>query len=488
MGDTAFPSIKTFSRSAMSNADDPQIASRPSGGTSSGGAAAGRGPSLPLYTQVLIAVACGALLGVAFGQEPYPGGLRNEDLGRLGLLVVTLLKTLAIPLIFFAILDAIIRTSLPLRQGTKLLVICLVNVSVAMAIGLVIMNTWKPGLAWYGHVDELLHLVPGSMPSAASLAPAPSGTQSPLEDLASYIPRTIMAPFSSNNVVGVVLIALVIGATLRRLRGDADHGTGAVHWLARAIERIYHLLVQLLGWIILVIPLAVFGVVAQVVGKAGVGVFSVLWIFLAAMLAGLAVHALVYYPLVAWLVGKKSPKIYLGQGADAIMTAVSCNSSLATVPVTLRCLERMQVSPQSARLAACVGTNLNNDGITLYEAMAALFLAQALGFDLPMANQVLIVVASIIAGAGVAGIPEAGLIVLPLVLSAAGLPDQVIVAAIPLIMTVDWIIARARSGVNVMSDMLVAILLDAGQVTPATEPGAMPYQSEAANPTEPQTF
>jgi Na+/H+-dicarboxylate symporter len=443
---------------------------------------------LPLYTQVLIAVACGALLGVAFGQEPYLGGLRNEDLGRFGLLVVTLLKTLAVPLIFFAILDALIRTSLPLRQGTKLLVICLVNVTVAMTIGLVIMNSWKPGLAWVGHVDELLHLVPGSQPSAASLAPSQSGTQSPLEVLASYIPRTIMAPFSSSNVIGVVLLALVIGATLRRLKGAADQGRGAVHAVARTIERIYALLVRILGWIILVVPLAVFGVVAQVVGKAGVGVFSVLWIFLASMLLGLAIHSLVYYPLVAWLVGKKSPKIYLGQGADAIMTAVSCNSSLATVPVTLRCLERMQVSPQSSRLAACVGTNLNNDGITLYEAMAALFLAQALGFDLPMANQVLIVVASIIAGAGVAGIPEAGLIVLPLVLAAAGLPDQVIIAAIPLIMTVDWIIARARSGVNVMSDMLVAILLDAGQVTPATESAAMQYQSEATRPTEPQTF
>ncbi len=443
---------------------------------------------LPLYTQVLIAVACGAVLGVAFGREPYLGGLGNEDLGRLGLIVVTLLKTLAIPLIFFAILDALIRTTLPLRQGTKLVVICLVNVSVAMTIGLVIMNSWKPGLAWVGHVDELLHLVPGSQPSVGSLAPSPSGTQSPLEVLASYIPRTIMAPFSSSNVIGVVLVALVIGATLRRLKGDADQGRGSVHALSRTIERIYFLLVRLLGWIILVVPLAVFGVVAQVVGKAGVGVFSVLWIFLAAMLAGLAIHSLLYYPLVAWLVGKKSPKIYLGQGADAIMTAVSCNSSLATVPVTLRCLERMQVSPQSARLAACVGTNLNNDGITLYEAMAALFLAQALGYDLPMANQVLIVAASIIAGAGVAGIPEAGLIVLPLVLAAAGLPDQVIVAAIPLVMTVDWIIARARSGVNVMSDMLVAILLDAGRITPATEPSAIQYQSEATNPTEPQTF
>ncbi len=422
-----------------------------------------RWTSLPLYMQVLIAVACGALLGAIFGQEPYWGGLRNEQLGKLGLYVVTLLKTLAIPLIFFAIVDALIRASLPMRQGGKLLLICLVNVSVAMVIGLTIMNTWQPGLAWVGHVDELLHYVPGSTPSAGQLATVQAGSQNPFEYLAAYIPRTIMAPFSSNNIIGVVLLALVLGIMLRRLLSHASHEGVAIHTLAWAVERIYGWLVQILGWIILAVPLAVFGVVAQVVGKSGIGVFSVLWIFLAAMLAGLAVHGLLYYPLVAWLVGTKSPTVYLGQGADAIMTAMSCNSSLATVPVTLRCLDRMQVSPQSARLAACIGTNLNNDGVTLYEAMAALFLAQALGFDLPMANQLLIVGASIIAGAGVAGIPEAGLIVLPLVLSAAGLPAHVIVAAIPLIMTVDWIIARARSGVNVMSDMLVAILLDRGR-------------------------
>ncbi|MEQ1654082.1 MAG: dicarboxylate/amino acid:cation symporter [Nitrospira sp.] len=437
---------------------------------------------LPLYTQVLIAVACGATLGVLFGQESYLGGLRNEQLGKLGLFVVTLLKTLAIPLIFFAILDALIRTSIPMRQGTKLLIICLVNVTVAMAIGLIIMNTWQPGLNWLGHVDELLHLVPGSKPPGKLAA-----SQTPIEDLAAYIPRTILAPFSTNNIIGVVLLALIIGAIMRRLHNQSGQAGGVVSAVVQLIERIYQWLVQILEWIILVVPLAVFGVVAAVVGKSGVGVFSVLWIFLVAMLAGLTIHAFIYYPLVAWLVGKKSPKIYLGQGSDAIMTAISCNSSLATVPVTLQCLERMNVSPQSSRLAACVGTNLNNDGITLYEAMAALFLAQALGYDLPIAKQILIVLASIIAGAGVAGIPEAGLIVLPLVLAAAGLPDHVIVAAIPLIMTVDWIIARARSGVNVMSDMLVAILLDAGQATPATVPVVVPQESGTAAPTNSQT-
>jgi Na+/H+-dicarboxylate symporter len=420
--------------------------------------------SFPLSFQVLIAVLAGAVLGVVFGQESYLNGLRNEQLGQLGLWVVWALKTLAVPLIFFAILDSLIRASLPLRQGAKLIAICLINVSVAMLIGLTIMNLWQPGKSWHGHVEDLLHVVPGT-----SLKATFTPSEHPVADLLAYIPRTVADPFGSNNIIGIVLLALTLGLALRWARTKSGQAGGFLDHVAWTIERVYGWLVTVLWWVILVVPLAVFGVVASIVGKSGIGVFSALWIFLAAMLLGLAVHALLYYPLAAWAVGKKSPRVYIGQGADAIMTGMSCNSSLATVPVTLRCLERMQVSSQSARLAACVGTNLNNDGITLYEAMAALFLAHALGYDLPMSKQIVIVVASIIAGAGVAGIPEAGMIVLPLVLGAAGLPDQVILAAIPLIMTVDWIIARARSGVNVMSDMLVAILLDVGQSKPAAD-------------------
>lgn len=426
---------------------------------------------MPLYTQVLIAVVLGAAIGAIFGQDPYLGGLRNEHLGTLGLLVVKLLKTLAIPLIFVAILDAFIRTHLPLSQGTKLVAICAVNVTVAMTIGLTIMNLWQPGLAWKGHVEDLLHIVPDSARTAEQLlAASHKGSLSPLDNFAAAVPRSITEPFAENNVIAVVLMALFMGAAIRRVRTQSDHeGYPAIETMARAVDGTYRVLVQMLEWLVRIVPFAVFGVLAQVVGKSGLGIFSMLWIFLAATLLGLGIHALLYYPLVAWIVGGKSPRVYLGHGADAILTAVSCNSSLATVPVTLRCLARMHVSPASSRLAACVGTNLNNDGITLYEAMAALFLAQALGYDLPLAKQLAIVGASILAGAGVAGIPEAGLVVLPLVLSAAGLPDTVIAAAIPLIMTVDWIVARARSGVNVMSDMLVAILLDRGRPQEADE-------------------
>ena len=410
-----------------------------------------------------------------FGQEPYLGGLRNEQLGRLGMFVIVMLKTLAIPLIFFAVLDAFLTTVLPLRQGTRLILICLINVSVAMAIGLVIMNTWQPGLSWRGHIGELLDLAAGSLSSGTG---ATAANGHPLEEIASYIPRTMLQPFTTNNVIGVVVLALVLGALLRRLRGPEDDPRPSMDRLVHAVANIYRWLVRILWWIIRLVPFAVFGVLASIVGRVGVGVFADLWIFLVAILVGLSLHAFVYYPLVAWLAGKTPLRIYIGRGIDAIMTAVSCNSSLATVPVTLRCLDNMGVSPQSARLAACVGTNLNNDGVTLYEAMAALFLAQALGYELSMGHQLLIVGASIMAGVGVAGIPEAGLIVLPLVLSAAGLPNQVIAAAIPLIMSVDWILARVRSGVNVMSDMLVAILLDELESRqPSHDPASVPVKS-----------
>ena len=160
--------------------------------------------------------------------------------------------------------------------------------------------------------------------------------------------------------------------------------------LAKLITAGYHLIMQMLAWVILAIPVAITGVVAQVVGKSGLSVFMLLGIFLVTMLAGLLIHALIYYPCMARWLGKMPIKNYLGQGMDAILMGFSTNSSLATVPVTLRCLtEKMGVSERSARLSALIGTNLNNDGIILYEAMTAIFLAQAIGFSLDMTSTVI---------------------------------------------------------------------------------------------------
>lgn len=412
----------------------------------------------PLSLRVVVAVALGILLGAWGGTRPLIFGIDTSQLGQLGMLVIRLLKALAVPLILFAILDAFTRAPITARSGGRLVVICLVNVSVAFAIGLTLMNTLEPGRAWQGKLEQL----------AAQVATAPDKPKAveasldPLKNLSGYIPQSLVEPLVSNNVVSVVLIALLFGAALNWLKerqGETD--VADIRPLANLIAAIYQILVKVLGWVVEIVPFAVFGLVAQVVGKAGIGIFAQLGGFLAVISLGLCIHGLVYYPLMAWLAGGKPPKVYLKQGADAILTGLSANSSLAAIPITLRCLQSMRVSDSSARLAVCAGTNLNNDGVTLYEAMAALFLAQAMGYDLGATQQAVIVFSALMAGAGIAGIPEAGLIVLPLVLSAAGLPELVVAAAIPLIAPVDWIIARLRSGVNVLSDMLVAILVDA---------------------------
>jgi DAACS family dicarboxylate/amino acid:cation (Na+ or H+) symporter len=141
----------------------------------------------------------------------------------------------------------------------------------------------------------------------------------------------------------------------------------------------------------------------------------------------------------------------------ALVYAFGTNSSLATLPVTLEVLDELQVSKESSRLGACVGTNLNNDGIVLYEVMAVLFVAQAYGVQLTLGEQLTAAAMSLVAAVGVAGVPEAGVISLSLVLSAVGMPLEIV----PLLLTVDWLVARMRSVVNVLSDMTVSIALDA---------------------------
>jgi DAACS family dicarboxylate/amino acid:cation (Na+ or H+) symporter len=409
---------------------------------------------LPLGAQVVLGVAVGAVLGVAFGSRPWLGRYGNEDLGALGLLVIRLLKALATPLILLAVLDSFLTTAIGPRTFGRFVTICLTNITMAMLVGLTILNVFQPGLAWRGHIEQLT----GQVVAPAKLSgPPPSATLDPLKNLAGYVPESVVEPLAKNSLVSLVLLAILFGAALRRLK---DRGSPGIATLEPVITSLFEATTTALMWVAHAVPFAVLGIVAQVVGRSGLEVFRVLWLFLVVILAGLLIHSLVYYPLMAWLVGRKSPREYLGGGSDAVLTGLSTNSSLATVPVTLRCLREMKVGEASARVSACIGTNLNNDGIILYEAMATVFICQAFGYNLSLAHQVTIVLASVMAGVGIAGVPEAGLIVLPLVLAAAGLPEPAVAAAIPLIVPVDWIIARVRSGVNVLADMLVAILLD----------------------------
>lgn len=416
---------------------------------------------MPLYARILLAVLCGSLFGLLL---PRWAG----RLGEVGMLVIRLLKALATPLILFAILDSLLRTAIPARRGVHLVLISALNAIVATALGLLVANSLRAGESWRDQVRSLA----AERPAAGhGVAAAPSMSLDPLRNLAGYIPESLIEPFARNNIIPVVLLALLTGAALRRIKDkdrdrDREKAQGAASGGGIAtVEALVHtglqLFAQMLEWLIWLIPFAVFGVLASVVSKSGLGIFRSLGVFLGVILLGLALHVFLYYSVLLVVVARSSPRRFFAGALDALLTALSCGSSLATLPVTLRCLtERLGVSQESARLAACVGTNLNHDGIILYEAGAAVFLAQAFGYPLGVEQQIAIALAAVMAGIGIAGVPEAGLITLPLVLAAAGLPDHVAAIAIPLILPVDWIIGRCRAATNVISDMIVATILD----------------------------
>jgi DAACS family dicarboxylate/amino acid:cation (Na+ or H+) symporter len=420
----------------------------------------------PLYLRVVLGAALGIALGTIFGDREIALGWTNGDLAEVAGLYLRLLTAMATPLIFLAIVDAFVRTHISGWQGLKLFLICSANVAVAFAIGLTILNVWQPGRTWQGTLfTRAAQSQATTSPHLQELSQDAGQTSlSFLEMLQSYVPGSIAQPFAENMVLTVAALAILLGAAMRSAKSTTDPAlTEALGTFERLITASFQILLKMLSWLIELAPYAICLALAGVVGATeSLGdLLQRVGVFFATVMAALSLHALVYYPLSAWLIGGKSPRVLLREGAGAILTGFSINSSLATAPLTLEALGRMNVSESSARLSACVGTNFNNDGITLYEAITALFVAQAAGMELDIAQQISILLAALAGSMGIAGIPNSGLIILTLVLKAAQLPDEAITLALPIVYSIDFINARVRSAVNVMGDMQVAILLDA---------------------------
>lgn len=395
-----------------------------------------------LVVRLVAAIALGAVVGVVLGP-------RAALLGELGVLVIKLLKALATPLVFFAVVDSFCRAQIPAKKGVILLAICAVNATVAGTIAIGLSSVIAPGArtsasALHGVLDPS-----GGHGHAAPPAPK-MDTLSALTDL---VPESVPEPFLKNQVLTIVLLAVTCGVALRRMR---DRGSGGA--IFKLVEEGFDLLGFVLHGVIRIVPIAVFGVVAKVVGATGFSIFLSLGALVGTVATGLAVHVLGYYALLVLLIARRSPLAFFRAAGSALATAFGTGSSMATLPVTLRTLEKeLKVGHDSARLAACVGTNFNNDGIMLYEVVAALFIAQINGVALSGGQRVQLAITSALAAAGIAGVPEAGLITLSLVLSSVGLP----LASLPVLLTVDWLLGRLRAMTNVSSDLVVATLLDA---------------------------
>lgn len=403
---------------------------------------------------IIVAMVLGMIMGVLAGEALKP-------LGIVGSLYIQLIKVAAIPLVFVSIIEAVISTSLSWRTARRWLGVVAINTVCALIIGLTIANC----------VANLTVLGAGSMISEL-VAPQPATTHV-IKDfswetfLGSIIPKSIISPFAENNVIAVALMALLIGVTVRRyVQNPNPQALDMQPYTARlsglelsqqSVERTSRILSALVNQVILklvaLVPIAVFCVTARTVGAHGFAPFKGLLVYIIAVCLGLLLQITLVYPWWIIKVGGISLRDFLRTAARPVANAFGTNSSLATVPLTLQALDYLRVPKSASRLATCIGTNLNNDGIILYEAMVVLFVAQSLGIEMSLGEQVFAACMSVIAAIGVAGVPEAGVVSLSLVLSAVGLPLEIV----PLLLAVDWIVARMRSVVNVISDMTVSI-------------------------------
>lgn len=367
-------------------------------------------------------------------------------LNELARMVIQVIKGVATPLLFLSIVSAVVQAELTAGAGLRVLGFAITNTCIALGIGLGLSNAFEPG-----------KVLAQSLQARAELPVTDYAGKKIdfLKTLTGYIPTDLVTPFATNTVIGVVLLALMFGLGLRSVRRD-DPQLQGVKTLIDGVGALLKITEWVLHAVIRLVPLAVFCSLARTIATHGYAPLVGLSVYVGIVLVGLGLHALITFQGWILLYARMPLRTFWQAARDPLVYALGTNSSLATLPLTLEALERLRVSKAASALGACVGTNLNNDGIVLYEGLALLFVAQAMGFELSMPEQILAAVSCIVAAMGVAGIPEAGFVSLALVLNTVGLSVELL----PLLLGVDWVIARARSATNVLSDMVLSILVD----------------------------
>jgi len=394
---------------------------------------------IPLYLRIVAGAVLGVLIGLAWG----PGAAALQPAGKLFL---DLLTAIAPMLILFAVVQAILTTDIKGRTGLKLFYLLFTNTLAAIAIGLLVANLLQPGAAT--EVEPLAE-------------PPVKDTRGIVEQLLDNVPKSLFGPFTDGGkIIAVVILALLFGFALRRLRDDPR-----IESVKSFLDVGLRTLIVILHWVINLLPVAVLAILAGLIGRElekeaqgepAFAIFRSLGNFIVAVLVALLLQTLFYLTRIR-LGSWARPWHVLRGMRDALVMAFSTASSTATMPVTYDRLQtRVGVRQQSASMGAMVGANFNNDGTALYEAMAALFVSQLIGLELSLAQQWQVVLLSVVASVGAAGIPEAGLVTMVLVFRTVGLPTEYIAMLLP----VDWFLDRCRTTVNVMGDVTVSCLLD----------------------------
>jgi|MDSW01.2.fsa_nt_gb Na+/H+-dicarboxylate symporter len=287
--------------------------------------------------------------------------------------------------------------------------------------------------------------------------------EGPLETLMKAIPSNPLGSMAKGEILPTVVFAVLLALALVRLKTRSKIVVEGLAVICDAMMVIVNVLLKFT-------PIGVFALIAAMVSQSGIGVLTNLVWYCVAVVLGLTLQILVVYPILLITFSTVSPFEFFGGMKNAILFAFSTSSSSATLPVTMNCLEEnLQVDKKVTNFVLPLGATVNMDGTALYEAMAAIFIAQAYGIDLSIGQQIVIFLTANLAAIGAAGIPGAGLVTMAMVLNAVGLPLE----GLGIILAVDRILDMFRTATNVAGDgavtLIVAESFQAGDELPETE-------------------
>lgn len=417
----------------------------------------------PLHVLMLagfvIGLAAGLYVHTVVGAETaWVQWLTANVTGPLGQIFMRLLFMLVLPLLFSALVVGVAEMGdlgALGRVGWRTLALTVVISSIAVIIGIVLVNALRPG----DGVDPALAqqmLADGAAGAQTIVEGAPESVQLG-QFFLDLIPQNVFAAASQNLVLPVMVFALLFGIGLVLVKDPVTDQ------LQQTITGIFEVMMKLIGLVIKLAPIAIACLMFNLAALFGWELMVRLAAFVGVAVAAMAIHMFVVYPLVLWIGGGRSPLAFFSNVREPMVVAFSTASSNATLPVSLRAAEtELKLPRKIARFVLTVGATANQNGTALFEGVTVLFLAQFFGIDLGLSQQIIVMLVCILGGIGTAGVPAGSLPVIAMILVMVGVPPE----GIGLILGVDRFLDMCRTTLNVVGDLVIATVVSRGEKDP----------------------
>ena len=415
---------------------------------------------LALHWKILIGMILGLVFGYVMLQVDGGAGFVDSWIKPLGTIFVKLLKLIAIPLILASLIKGISDLkdiSKFANIGLRTIGIYVLTTVIAITIGLVLVNITQPG---DGVSDETIakltqtYANDSGVTSKISEATRQKGS-GPLQFLVDMVPDNVFSALSDNTLMlQVIFFAIFLGISMLLIGEDKSKS------LKDFFDSMNEVVLKMVDLIMLTAPYAVFALLANVVVSSGDPDLLYALLYYSIVVIGGLLLMIVFYLIIIAVIVKKNPFWFLKQISPAQLLAFSTSSSAATLPVTMeRVEEHIGVDKEVSSFVLPVGATINMDGTSLYQAVAAVFISQALGFDLTFADQLTIVLTALLASIGSAAVPGAGMVMLVIVLESVGFPADKLAIGLALIFAVDRPLDMLRTVINVTGDATVSMLV-----------------------------